>query len=385
MMNEHGLPGPEHPMPAWEHEPAGSAPEPAGQPETDGTAPEKESARELYDLAKAVDNDLVKKYQPKFLARGGEHIIYEIPGHPDIVVKVEAAVMAKIQNHNAEHGLPLDAMDPDVLPHAQEVVRANQERYKQMKKHFGSEHILGMKQSLVKIPVTESIVNQLHSEPIAGAKEAKESWAIVRVQKRAPEFADPDRQTVVAGYMENRNPNPEIYARVTRALAEGDPNADYTPEEFRALLPKQFKGLLEKADGDEQLSAVLRDFVEKTMAYVEDTGELLDLAGDDNVTVFQKDGKWNYRLVDALYPTGASPYPKRMLDTARESVAAAARGEDAGQKNLVYNTINFLRVLNGMARQFGVGRQISIAAEADRGKVDYLKFLEGEYKKGIRL
>jgi hypothetical protein len=41
-----------------------------------------------------IDHELIVKYEPKFLARGGEHIVYDIAGHPDIVVK-EAATKNK--------------------------------------------------------------------------------------------------------------------------------------------------------------------------------------------------------------------------------------------------------------------------------------------------
>ena len=32
-------------------------------------------------------NEIIKHYKPKFLARGGEHLVYVVDGHPDIVIK----------------------------------------------------------------------------------------------------------------------------------------------------------------------------------------------------------------------------------------------------------------------------------------------------------
>src|SRR3989344_773478 len=43
-----------------------------------------------------VEHDLVSRYQPKFLAKGGEHIVYEVPEHPDIVVKVSTGPLKKV-------------------------------------------------------------------------------------------------------------------------------------------------------------------------------------------------------------------------------------------------------------------------------------------------
>lgn len=354
---------------------AGSSPQP--EFESGGPVHADRSNSETFDLLKATDNELVKKYQPKFLAKGGEHIIYEIPGHPDVVVKVEASVMARIQRYNAERGRPLDEMDPEVLPHVQAFVKENQERYARLRRFFGPEHVLGMKQALVKIPVTGAIMDTLHREPLPGSSDAKEAWAIVRVQKRAPEFDDPERGSVVAGYAELKKPEPETYARVTRALAEGDPSASFSQGDFRSLLPGDFARLLARAETDQGLAASLKEFVEKTMTYVGETGEILDLAGKDNVTVFKKDGRWNYRLVDALYPTGTNPARKRMLDAAKAAVRKAASGSDLdeGEKNVVFNVINFVRDINGMAGQLGVDRRIGLVDPGDRGKVDFLKLL----------
>jgi hypothetical protein len=108
---------------------------------------------------------------------------------------------------------------------------------------------------------------------------------------------------------------------VNRALVEGDDSSVFTKEEFRHLLPKTLQELLEKAESDPALKRTLQDFVEKTFSYSRITGEILDLAGADNVTVFQNNNVWNYRIVDALYPGHA-----RALERARFVLRKALTG-----------------------------------------------------------
>jgi len=354
---------------------------PPDPPETPsvGRRDRKASEQEAFDLSKATDHPLVEKYQPRFLARGGEHIIYDVPGHPDIVAKVEAHTMYKIQKHNAERGLPLGAMDPEVFSYVQEHLKNGRERHRVLTEHFGREHVLGLKQDLLQVPVTGPMLAELHGgRAPAGADKTREAWSVVKVQKRAPEFADPERKTVVAGYAEHGDVDPDAYGRVTRALVEGDPSSRFDDKEFDAIVPNEFRDLLAAAERDPGLAASLKDLIERTARYAEKTGEILDLAGKDNVTVFKEKDGWNYRLVDALYPGSGEKLIERSAEAARR--AAAGETLDEGEKNQLLNTINFTRAMNGMAKRLGVGTRISFVPEEAKGKIDFLSLLKREKK-----
>lgn len=292
-----------------------------------------------FDLLNAADNKLVKKYRPKFLAKGGEHIIYEIPGHPESVVKVETWSLKKIQEENVRRGLPPDAMDPEMLLKTQEYLDLQRGRHKKLTEHFGREHVLPLKQYLLKVPVTEKFVRQAHQGYAPkDAEQVKEAWAVVRVQKRAPEFEDPEHMSITAGYAESKvmGGDREImkqYERVRAALVLGDPKARYSTQDFHAMLPPKTAQMLRQAKKDPGLGAALRDFVGRAMDYAEDTGEILDLAGSENVTLFQEEGTWRYRLVDALYPGAGAPDQ--------------------------LNRETFLRTVNGIAADLGLKRRLS--------------------------
>lgn len=54
------------------------------------------------------DHELVERYQPKFLARGGDHLVYEVADHPDVVIKASTFKIKDILYENADNGEALD-------------------------------------------------------------------------------------------------------------------------------------------------------------------------------------------------------------------------------------------------------------------------------------
>ncbi len=159
----------------------------------------QEINKDEFEL-QGIENELVKKYQPKFLDEGGEHIVYEIPDHPDIVVKVATESLKRIIDWNVDHGHPMDFFSSELKSSANEDLRKDVERYQQLKKYFGSDHVLNQRKFLVKIPVTEGILNRLYDgkTPVTG----NEAWGTVMVQKRAEELNNPEHLIITTGYSE---------------------------------------------------------------------------------------------------------------------------------------------------------------------------------------
>lgn len=332
---------------------------------------------EIFDLLKATDRDLVQRYQPKFLARGGEHVVYEIPDHPNIVVKGDAQSFYKVQEWNASHGLPLDGMDPEFIPEIQEHLQNHRARMQRLTEYFGAAHVPRMREHLMRVPMTDAIIRSIHlGEPPAAAKGMREAWGIVRVQRRAPELADPTCASVVSGYAEQQPQEPDQYARVTRSFVDGDASAVCSVEDAHVLVSAPMRELLVRAANDGVLRETLRDFVERTIRYTAETGEMLDLAGFGNVTVFQTDAGWSYRLVDALYPSA-----RKTMDRVREAITKAAQGVplDENETIIILNAVNFARTMNILAREVGVVDRIDIVPPDAKGKVDFLALLGGTF------
>jgi len=72
-------------------------------------SPEKPPQKDVSPYDIFVDHDLIRRYRPKFLAKGGERFVYEIPDHPEVVAKVDMRVMRSTIEWNLAHNEAPDA------------------------------------------------------------------------------------------------------------------------------------------------------------------------------------------------------------------------------------------------------------------------------------
>jgi hypothetical protein len=335
--------------------------------------PTKHDNGDDYELD-GVEHGLISEYRPKFLGKGGEQIVYEIPEHPDIVIKVATEPLRKIAEWNVAHDRPLDSMPPELEPHVREYLVQEDARYRQLKKYFGAAHVPDQKEFLMKIPVTKNILRALYnngSPPFA----TNEAWSVVTAQKRVAALSDPGRLSIVAGYAEQSDVSEKSYNQATKHLVFGEgPEEKLNDRDFFEVQSyPDLKELLEKSGSDENLKATLKTLVGEIISYAEETGEIFDLAGQDNIVLYQKDGKWTYSLVDTRYPGEG-----QMVNKARAALLKlSTEGElDEKEKNILLNIFNFVRTVNGLAEQLGAQKRINIVPEnANLKEIDFLNML----------
>src|SRR3989344_3563845 len=166
-----------------------------------------------------VDHNIVRRYHPKFLVMGGEHIVYEVPSHPNIVLKVVSESIRRSINWNLKRGNVADDFSEDLSILIQDYLQRESKRYEQLKEYFGRENVVNQKKFFVKLPVTEEILDTLyrHKPPTL----TKEAWGITTVQKRAEGVYDDNRMTLVSGYAERRDVEERVYNMVTEHLVFG--------------------------------------------------------------------------------------------------------------------------------------------------------------------
>jgi hypothetical protein len=343
--------------------------------ESDGAAhvDSDTSDEAAFSLENAAGSDLVGRYQPKFLARGGDQLVYEIPDHPDVVAKAAYPLMRLVQEKTAATG---GKLSPEGAVALNEHLQDRRRRFSRMRSTFGEEHVLAQKQYLMQVPVTPELVDRLHGgKPPAGAKDMKEVWTIVAIQPKAEEFSDVESLSITSGYLENQPIDPERYRRMTEALASEGGDAEFTWEEFLAAHPWE-KELFATLEREPDMAAAVGDFVGKAVKYVEETGETLDLAGAGNVALSKRNGKWDYRLIDALYPGFSRS--KGIFTSAKEAIAKAAAGEtiDEGEKSRIKNALNFTRTINALARKLGREEKLVLIPEEAMKKIDFQRLLE---------
>lgn len=354
-----------------------------GQKFEQGNTADHESRpdEEVFDVSGVTNDEIVKKYQPKFLARGGEHMVYEIPGHLDVVAKIDINSLRKLLEYrvkNRERGEAPDSIAEADRVKIDEQLRVKRARYEKMREIFGRERVLPERAFFMKVPITDDICEAIFEGRVPNsvkADAATETWAVVKIQRTAPELKNTERFGIVGGYVEQLEPDPDAYRRITAALVENDKNAHFTTEEFRELQGSPLKELLEKAEIDVALRNLLTDFVRRAIRYTNETGELLDLAGFDNVPLWREpDGAWNYRLVDALYPGYVNG---GKLELSREALRRAVAGEKLEDEHRypLLNAVNYVRLVNGLAAYLGEVERIELVPPEARGKIDYLKLL----------
>jgi hypothetical protein len=119
--------------------------------------------------------------------------------------------------------------------------------------------------------------------------------------------------------------------------------------------------ILSAAQNDTSCRDTVKDFVEKAISFAEEHGEILDIVGDDNVIFTQgKNGEWDYKLVDALFP--APPPPNGRLSEAKDILEKIQNDQliSERERRSLINTLNFTRAINGLASCLEVDNRIDI-------------------------
>ncbi len=109
------------------------------------------------------DHELVEHYKPRFLNRGGEHLVYAIEGHPDLVIKASTYKIIDSVIYVAQKGF--DFSENDLETHAKETysreIRCKNEEICKVKLYFGKSHTLNEKRYVMKVPVTSNLLIKL--------------------------------------------------------------------------------------------------------------------------------------------------------------------------------------------------------------------------------
>jgi len=341
--------------------------------ETDSTVVEGIVPEEERFTLDAVEHDLVTRYQPKFIAKGGEHIVYDIPEHQGVVVKVATEALRGILEWNMTHGLPADSLEEEVKSAVQDFLKREGVYHQQLKQYFGAEHVPGQKEALIKIPVTQDILKVVCREGVI--PEINEAWSVITIQKRVEAMNDPHRFSLVTGYAEKEGVRADVYKKITdRLVFEQGTEEKLDKEEFLSVQsPDSLRALLSASETDENVHKLLRELIEKIIIYTEDTGEILDLAGQDNVIVYQKEDKISYSLVDARYPGDNRVMDKTVAILIKLSLGTEI---DEHEKNLLLNGLNFVRTVNGLAELLGIDKKIHVVPQSVKvSSVDFLEML----------
>lgn len=333
---------------------------------------ELKMATSKFDVS-GIDNDIVRKYKPEFLAYGGQHVVYRLPSYPRHVVKVEGSSVIELLEGNLIEGyVPKEA-------EVQEKLSEANGRFEQLRAIFGREHTLSQTKHFLEVPVNQTVLSEIYlryGEPRAHTMPVEVQQftgdkvnALVTMQELAPELKDGRILfPVQSGYAEQIqvDGNEELkgaYDRVTTKTFL-DSSADFRLDDFLVVHP-EMKQLIEQASKDDHLKELLEDFTLKAIKYSQVTGDTLDFKGDDNVVFFKEDGRWNYKLIDAMWP-GPPPAEGKINLAQQVAQKVATEGPSSlslNERNSLMATLNYVRVINGLTNWLGSEKRIAVLSE----------------------
>jgi len=360
-------------------------------PEANALSKYREHVKKVFSLDK-VEHEAVDKYHPQVLDKGGEHVVYTVEGHRDVVVKVATGplkdTLDKIfykkyqKTHHKERAVSRQDFQETIFDEKdimKKDIASGVKRYERMREWFGKEHVLPQRRVIAEVPLTKEIIDELYENKSPGFIDKVK--AIITVQKYTKEVNDPEHLAIVSGYAEQGGVPEKMYSKATQHLIFGK-----TPEQKidqKELLKVQstldLKKLFSALEKNEEIKKALKEFVIKAIAYSQETGEILDIAGHDNIIFYKKDhdkkeGAWTHLLIDAIYP--GSP---DIIDKSKEVLSAISSGQTIGvnEKIILLNSFNYIRTINGLAEQLGVEERIQIAPEGMKEEhIDFLKIIK---------
>ena len=322
----------------------------------------------IYDTL-PPDAELVLRYQPQFFDRGGDHLVYKVPSHPEVVVKASWRKIKDILFACHELGLK-DETSIERYVHEQfdkDVAQKNRE-VRALKRHFGSAHVLSERRCLMRVPVSEQLLDELFRNDYLErampeeARHVRQAWTHVAVQSYCSEVEDPNHLTFSFGlFIEENGVEDGEYLKITDQLIN-HPH-DELPPDFLQMQDvssgKFLTKLIETAQHDPALKKPLVEFLLKTISYARSDMQILALGGKDNVIFFPKyDGAWDYKLIDAL-PIPDEPILHRFMDDLALTMCNDMLPTKAQRSNII-RVFNFVRVINGAAAALGVNERIEL-------------------------
>lgn len=156
----------------------------------------------------------------------------------------------------------------------------------------------------------------------------------------------------------------DVYEDMNAALLDSKDILPVNRDFFlRFQASHQLQTLLEQSEVDPGLREALCSFVRHGIAYANDTGEMIDCRGTNNIVFFWKNGAWTYRIIDAFLPKEFSiPAAQEAVRRLRDNPEAHV---DPTEMTMILNVLNFVRTMNGMAKLLGLPDRINFLKEGE--------------------
>lgn len=319
------------------------------------------------------DNELVKHYRPRFLARGGDHLVYEVVEHPDVIIKASTFTIKDILSDNSENGRPLDSLSGELKIEIEGKIAKKNTQIRQLREYFGNEHTLAEKRYIMKVPITRKLLDEIfvgdwkNRLPPDGSEDIREVWSTVVVQERTDVVNDPNHVGLYfGGFLEEREYDLDEYRKLNQSLLRQNVQSAEDIERFLDLQDNPqshaLRDIMDRAQQDRAFKEVVGELLVRIISYTRETGNILALAGKDNIVLYQKDGVWNYLLVDAL-PIHDEPVFREAQKIVHKFVNGGIPTKH--EKLLLMKALNFTRTINGLSAGLGIDNRLDLILRED--------------------
>lgn len=338
-------------------------------------------------------------YDPLLIAKGGEHLVFEMPSRKlpekmrDVVVKVNFHKAKELlseywrasQAKNDKEAAQIREEAEIRLRHEAEEF---DERQKQLRAYFGANAVPRIKVFIEPVPIDKNVLNALRppapevapgEESVTEVRPDFSEWPNKEIPKEIPGWIsvqkrlelNPDNMVSLNGYYaENLHADlfkdtPERQAerydhahRVLTQPARPDVSAEEQDNDLEAVLA-MYPDLVDvdiKCRDDAAFKAKLADTAKRLVRYTNEVGVALDLAGSDNIILVKGEKGWELKMPDALPP---GDFRMQNLKDAVESFVHDG-GPPAFNAAYVLNELNTVRVVNALALISGVSDRVII-------------------------
>jgi hypothetical protein len=345
---------------------------------------EKWIDKRMFELAPG-EHPVYESYGLKLLGRGGSQIVYSNDKRPDTAIKAHFGDIRRLIFHNAQFsGRRLNHVPKNLRADQQGVVRALNGQKIEIRRFFGR-HVLRSRMYCATIPLPNRIVGRVWDEisdqpsrfapggafasPLheLGDAPTMDFPALILLQEKTDFYDRPDVLSVQGFYAEDASVNPDLdeaaYSRANLRWLECGFQAERRFDRDLLLATQRtpdkdvLAELLSMADRDPEFHAKLREFVVLAADYTNKTGRALDILGGDNVLLARNDeGHWDYRLVDAEYPSPAPTVTAAAWSLRRlcEPPSNKQTPPDRISGGELWNGLNYARTINGLLDYFGL-------------------------------
>lgn len=380
---------------------------------TSGPASEERRTKVAEELVNMSDSELLTRYKPELFGEGGEHAVFAMPleeperkverirniaeakndegrvsevsteklfgetkrNRRNVIAKVERARLLAVIENNLRRGDRLDTLSFDEYMGLEAVIEQQQKSISAMKQYFG-DGVLQERIYLMPIPVTDGLLNAIAPKraQMALPTGTHEAWAIVHFQERAPDVAFAEGSFGLrTTYAElAKDIKVDDYFDENRVLLDG-----WEALHEREILDRVIVNheAFEAADNDPELRMLLIEFIDTAIRYTNETGEILDFVGSDNIRVYQEEvtvkgregvadekrNVWKLKLIDARF---GNMMFQSAQSTLRRLISRDPLAIDRRASSDLMNALAYTRFINAAALRLGMEKRLALSDES---------------------